>query len=327
VTDSAPKQRSRWPLAVGAVVVLGAGITLWRATASEQPEQAKTFGHVYVPMLSSLAAPPSLPKCGDGMVLIDRATFAMGGDGTEESPIHKLTLGPFCIDKTEVSAKQYRACVAAGKCEEHKDALWQGIEDDDKKRHNPNCTLGLSDREDHPVNCVSWTDADAYCAWAGKRLPSEPEWELAARGAEGRVRPWGDAAPDATHVNVCDLKCREIFWHGSTDSEVMFDGDDGFGATAPVGHYPGGASPYGVLDMAGNVGEWTADWFTPYEGSLTPVEDPKAPAEPAENPRRVARGGSFLTYDANKIISTNRAPWSVDRRMATLGFRCASGVK
>jgi formylglycine-generating enzyme required for sulfatase activity/tRNA A-37 threonylcarbamoyl transferase component Bud32 len=324
VADAPARTRSRWPLAaIAAAVVVGGAITIARGVGSEEPDEAKTFTHLYAPMLSSIAAAPTAPTCPEGMVLVARGTFSMGSDAADEGPIHKVTIGPYCIDKTEVTAARYAECVGAGKCEARTEASWKGIDEEDKKRNNPFCTFGKPDMAEHPINCVEWADADAYCRWAGKRLPSEAEWEFAARGGDGRALPWGDAAPTTKHLNACDLSCRDHFGGGQKTWDVLFEENDGHVGPAPVASFPAGASPSGALDMAGNVQEWTADWFVPYEGSLTPVEDPEPAPEPPENGRRVARGGSFLSYATNYVSTSNRFSTARDKRAATVGFRCA----
>lgn len=134
-----------------------------------------------------------------------------------------IELPTFLIDRTEVTVGQYSACVEAGACS--------------APNTRNDCNFGASGRRDHPVNCVDWEQARAYCAWAGKRLPTEAEWEKAARGVDGRRYPWGDEGPTPTRANLSGAH-------------------DGFSATSPVGRFLAGASPFGALDMLGNVSEW-----------------------------------------------------------------------
>ena len=150
----------------------------------------------------------------------------------EEKPGREVSLSAYSIERTEVTVGQYSAYVADGRC---------GAPDAGGDSHN----WGRSGREPHPVNGVSWNDAAAYCAWLGRRLPTEAEWEKAARGTDGRVYPWGNAATSCARA-------------------VMGSGKRigcGKGTTAPVGSKRSGASPYGALGMAGNVWEWTAGWY------------------------------------------------------------------
>jgi formylglycine-generating enzyme required for sulfatase activity len=155
------------------------------------------------------------------MVSVEAGSFSMGtGAGTPTST------GAFTIDRTEVTSRAYGECVSAGAC--------------DPTRSGRGCNLGEPGREEHPVNCVNFTQAKAYCAWAGKRIPTGAEWEKAARGTSGQPYPWGEEPPS------CDLL-------------VMRAPDCGTEGTAPVGSLSAGASPYGARDMMGNVWEWTED--------------------------------------------------------------------
>ncbi len=169
----------------------------------------------------------------------------------EEKPAHSVTLDAFWIDRTEVTNGQYRQCVEAGACEEP--TCWD------------NADLNAPDQ---PVVCVTWDDAQAYAGWAGGRLPTEAEWEKAARGTDGRLYPWGENVPD----------CQTANFKGCV------------GRTPTVGSQPGGASPYGALDMAGNAWEWVADWYDETYHGDAPVQNPQGPAS---GERRVLRGGSF----------------------------------
>jgi formylglycine-generating enzyme required for sulfatase activity len=197
------------------------------------------------------------PADGAEMVFVPAGQFQMGSTdadsdaGDEEKPAHNVTLDAFWIDKTEVTNEQYRQCVEAGACEEP--SCWD------------NADLNAAAQ---PVVCVTWDDAHAYAEWAGGRLPTEAEWEKAARGTDGRLYPWGESAPDCQRAN--------------------FKGCSG--RTSTVGSYPTGASPYGALNMAGNVWEWVSDW---YEETYYSDAPPNNPQGPGSGERRVVRGGSF----------------------------------
>ena len=183
-------------------------------------------------------------RSADGveMVYVPVGKFLMGSTdadrlaGDDEKPQHIAYLDAYWIDKTEVTNAQYRRCVEAGVCqvprvmESH---TWE----------EPSSYGDLSMAE-HPVVHVNWNDARTYCEWAGVRLPTETEWEKAARGSDGRVYPWGSTWDDR-RLNFCDKRC--------VYSDPSVETDDGYHRTAPVGNYPTGASPYGVLDMAGNA--------------------------------------------------------------------------
>lgn len=191
---------------------------------------------------------------GSLMITIPAGQFTMGskyGD-LEEQPVHKVYLDSYEIGKYEVTVKQYRAfCEATG-------------------RQMPKApTWGWKDN--HPIVNVTWADADAYCKWAGGRLPTEAEWEKAARGTDARVYPWGNK------------------W----DRNKCANGVLGLTSTVPIGNYPKGASPYGCMDMAGNAWEWCADWYGEDYYRMSPSRNPKGPAG-GEYP--VLRGGCWYSH-------------------------------
>jgi formylglycine-generating enzyme required for sulfatase activity len=258
------------------------------------------------------------------MVPVPAGMFRMGSpDGTgdtDEHPQHEVTLSVYCIDKTEVTVKAYAACVAAKGCSAAPLTVsWSGVSADDVKRYSRFCNR--EDRPDHPMNCVDWNQAAAYCTWAGKRLPTEAEWEYAARGTDGRAYPWGNEAPAATRLNACGSECvamarREL----NLDWKKMYDASDGWETTAPVGSFPADASPYGALDMAGNVVEWTADWYGPY--SAAAVTNPRGAKS---GTFRVLRGGAWNSTGAGHVLAANRHWDGASDRLNDVGFRCARG--
>ena len=187
----------------------------------------------------------------DRMVLIPGGEFIMGSDsqedgkpgydyGVDEEPRHKVYLKPFYIDKYEVAIGEYRGFLKATGRE------WFG-DSDIPEGYLPELSYNLPDIDPYPANYISWHDADDYCRWKGKRLPTEAEWEKAARGTDGRLYPWGNEF-DFNKANV------------STSQSFETD-------TKYVKSYENGKSPYGVLNMTGNVWEWTLDWYKPYPGS------------------------------------------------------------
>jgi formylglycine-generating enzyme required for sulfatase activity len=207
-----------------------------------------------------------------------------------EQPLHTVTLSAYSIDKYEVTNVRYKACVDAGGCTAPGSVnSWT---------RSP--YYGTSTYADYPVLNVDWFQANAFCAWAGKRLPTEAEWEKAARGSsDTRKYPWGDSAPDCTKTNY-DYSC--------------------VGDTNRVGFYPSGASPYGVMDMAGNVVEWVNDWYYWDYYSVSPGVNPQGPAT---GRYRVLRGGSWYS-DGYNVRSANRA-WGLDgpdHWRYGYGFRC-----
>ncbi len=242
---------------------------------------------------------------GMEMVYVPAGVFWMGseegeGDG-DEHPRHEVYLEGYWIDRYEVTNGQYERCVAAGKCS--------------PPSQNGSYTRGsyYGDEQyaDYPVIYVNWEQARRYCEWAGGRLPSEAEWEKAARGTDERRYPWGDEF-DCRKGNFDDEQ--------QDDSYVVPGGPncDGYIDTAPVGSYPAGASPYGVLDMVGNVWEWVADWYGGNYYDNSPREDPRGPESGVY---RVARGGSW-SYDDN-VRAALRLWNEPSNSNRVFGFLCA----
>jgi formylglycine-generating enzyme required for sulfatase activity len=210
----------------------------------------------------------------------------------------------FCIDRTEVTVAAYARCVAAAHCEAAPltvNASWVGA--GDATAWSQFCNGNREDRARHPVNCVDWDDANAYCRWAGKHLPTGADWQRAAQGDDGRTYPWGNDPPGPQRLNACGTECAALSQRvvGKV-MPAMFDGDDGSPTTAPVGSYPAGASHYGVVDMAGNVWEWVAD---------------------RHGDSRQYRGGGWLTYQLENVSVAHPLADSPALRLNTLGFRCA----
>jgi sulfatase modifying factor 1 len=254
-----------------------------------QPPVASTS-----PLLPQPPAPASQPVrgCATNQIAIPGGTFWMGSeDGdSNEKPVHKVTLSPYCIDKTEVTVAAYRECVRAGECRPASTSKF--------------CTWGEAGHEQHPLNCVDWNQAKAYCEWMGGRLPTEAQWEFAARGNDGRKYPWGNENPSPSRLN-------------------MGGKQDGWEATAPVGSYPLGASPFGVLDMAGNVWEWTADRYESY--SAAPQKAPQGTQLSAS--LRVNRGGGWISTAPSRVRVAVRLWNDPSDRLNDLGFRCARGAQ
>ena len=262
--------------------------------------------------------------CPPGMVRVPASKFFMGSDenGAEpdEKPVHQVVLSAFCIDATEVTTAAYKTCSDRGDCRRASQSNeWPGMTEAERAAYDPLCNgRAPEDRAQHPVNCVTWEMADVFCRAVGKRLPTEAEWEHAARGSDGRRYPWGDAAPTATLVNACGAECATFSKRNHLAStHPLLEQDDGFSATAPVGSFPKGASPYGAVDMAGNVAEWVADGYASYAAGA--VTDPK----PAEGADRVVRGGAWNASRAAWLMPTHRFHVPGDTRSHGIGFRCA----
>jgi formylglycine-generating enzyme required for sulfatase activity/serine/threonine protein kinase len=262
--------------------------------------------------------------CPWGMVPVPAGTFQMGspeGEGdTDEHPPHEVTLPPYCIDRTEVTVAAYAECAAAGGCRAAQlTTNWANFTMEQLKRGNRLCNG--TDRPDHPINCVDWDQAAAYCTWKGKRLPTEAEWEYAARGNDRRLYPWGNEAPSATRLNACGSECvalvKFVFF---SKLVMMYPDNDGWETTAPVGSYPGGQSPFGALDMVGNVREWMADWYGDY-----PKLAKTDPQGPSTGTSRVSRGGGWSLVDVAKARAADRDWPDPMLRAIDLGFRCARG--
>jgi formylglycine-generating enzyme required for sulfatase activity len=227
------------------------------------------------------------------MVCVPEGEFQMGASVTWQGPIRQVTLSTYFIDRDHVTVEDYAACLEAGACT-------PAVSDSD-------CNGAVAGREQHPINCVDWFQADAYCLWRDKRLPTEAEWEKAARGTDARTFPWGEATP------TCE---RAVMNAGS-------GAGCGSGGTMPVGSKsPAGDSPYGATDMAGNVWDWTADW---YADSYDPTElvDPTGPTAPGQRNTKSQRGGDYLSGALPFLRATYRVEDPQPTRSSYYGFRCA----
>jgi formylglycine-generating enzyme required for sulfatase activity len=206
-------------------------------------------------------------------------------------PVHAVYLDSYWIYQTEVTNRMYSQCVNAGFCN-------QPIKSGSKTRST---YFGDPTYDHYPVIFVDWYMANQYCQWAGGRLPTEAEWEKAARGNDQRLFPWGDQMPAPQLANI-----------------GLYVGD-----TTPVGSYPNGASPYGLLDMAGNVYEWVADWYSAEYYSISPANNPMGPSGPGTGKElRVVRGGN-LYWEAVFAISAYHDNWEPSLTGNDVGFRCA----
>ena len=301
------------------LVVIGSAVLALSACADKSPAAGPAGsaakapgGPATAPAVASAArapggpatAPVAAPAAGAApssmdiapMVEVPGGEFLMGskpdeGDkgDDEERPQRRVHVKTFHIDKLEVTVEQYRLCVAMRTC----------TPPDTKK----DCNWMVADRDKHPVNCVDHGQAEAYCRWAAKRLPTEAEWEKAARGADGRQYPWGNDLPTCdravSHSNV-GWGCGRL-------------------STWPVGSKPSGASPYGALDMAGNVREWVADRFQESYYKDAPARDPVGPSTGED---RVVRGGGWNLFPV-QLRAAHRSGVRPGQRYPYVGFRCA----
>jgi serine/threonine-protein kinase len=232
------------------------------------------------------------------MVFVPAGEFTMGSDdgGPNEQPVHQVYLDGYWIDVYEVSNAQYKKCVDAGRCK-------PPVTSTSARRPS---YFGNPEFDNYPVTYVGWDDGKAYCEWVGKRLPTEAEWEKAARGTDARVYPWGNEW-DGTKANV---------------EQRVAD-------TTAVGSYPAGASPYGALDMAGNVWEWVSDWYDSTYYARSPSRNPMGPSS---GQYRTLRGGGWVTdYYFSRTTMRYDFTYPTFRydfyypsfRYDFVGFRCA----
>ncbi|MBI4725791.1 formylglycine-generating enzyme family protein [candidate division TA06 bacterium] len=258
---------------------------------------------------------PEVVNQKDSSVLIEipAGSFIMGSnDYDDEKPIHTVYLDKYYIGKYEVTVGQFRKFVNAtgyktdaeksGGAYVYTGGSWQQKADANWK--NPY----FSQNDNSPVVCVSWNDAKAYCDWAGLRLPTEAEWEKAARGTDGRSYPWGNGWDG----NKCN--------HGKVSSPYT-DASDGYEYTSPVGSFSSGVSPYGAYDMAGNVWEWCSDWYGENYYGSSPSNNPTGPSS---GDSRVLRGGSFGSYANDSVCRVAARIYNLpDYRTNYYGFRIA----
>ena len=258
------------------------------------------------------ACDPVVGDCVGVMADVPAGVFRMGCNGAlhwwecqpDEEPRHEVTLSAYRIDMVEVTVDAYARCVAAGSCTVP--GTWDS-----------HCNWGADGKGQHPVNCMTWFDAKGYCAWAGKRLCTEAEWEKAARGgcevvSEGNCSgmtpdyPWGDESPTCTYA--------------------VMPSYGGFGcgldSTWPVGSKPLGASPYGALDMAGNLWEWVYDQYSPTYYAVSPSSNPHGPAS---GTGRTIRGGGY-SADGDGMRAAGRDFEVPTASFIYLGFRCCKAA-
>jgi formylglycine-generating enzyme required for sulfatase activity len=335
---SFPKILLAIPFAVGALVALffvlrdkpqaGSGVaSAGTGTGTSAAPIAGASGSA-----SSSGATVAPGACPMGMIAIPGGGMFMGARDlvafADAKPPHRVQISAFCLDKTEVTVAAYQACVDKGSCERALDHVsWPNVTDAQKKKYSGFCNAGKADKGTHPINCVAWAMADNYCRQAGERLPTEAEWEYAARGSSQKKYPWGDDPPSAKFLNACGSECAEHWKKAENETrKTMFEESDGHVGTAPVGSFPAGASAHGVLDLAGNVWEWTSDFYEPYAetDANNPPVDPKGPPK---GDKRVLRGGDYLGSEPDWSRPSYRWKTDPDTYNHAIGFRCAASAQ
>jgi eukaryotic-like serine/threonine-protein kinase len=322
-------QPAWWLGGVAALIALGVAgfVLLGRSSPDAASPSSPEVSAAQVAVAPS-AAPSAAAtlSCPSGMVLIPAGQFFMGSElkdaPANQKPSHNVSLGAFCIDLYEVTAKQYRECSDVGKCRRATPEVdWPSITAADKKTYSALCTIADPQKAEHPINCLNWDMASTYCKSNDKRLPTEAEWEYATRGPDGRVYPWGDDPPTAQHLNGCGTEC--LAWARQNKVAPQFPGalyeaDDGFPTTAPVGQFPAGRSRFGPYDVVGNVWEWVADWQADYREG-----DQKDPTGPASGEKRVIRGGAWNGSFPEWLHPSFRYAQDPKAQSHGVGFRCS----
>jgi len=254
---------------------------------SKTPELSLTPAEALTPLVTPLYT-EIIDANGVEMVLIPAGTFTMGSNkgDVDEKPVHEVDLSAFYLDKYEVTNTLYKACVDAGVCQQPTD-----ISSPTRSSY-----YGNPEFDDHPVIYVNWNMAKAYCEWRGARLPTEAEWEKAARGVDKRTYPWGEG-----------ISCSQANYR------------DCVGDTKVVGSFQEGASPYGAYDLAGNVWEWVMDWYSEGYYSISTGTNPHGPDS---GTYRIVRGGAW-DFPGQYVSSTDRFWGTPQSASANFGFRCA----
>ena len=265
-------------------------------------------------------SPTKITDDGSTMILIPAGQFQMGGQEEDvadqpdgrlltyhaERPVHTVHVSTYYIDKHEITNSQYRQFLEAAA---NGETRWDHTDQPADRGHEQRYVTDDLSGDDQPAVGLNWYDAYAYCNWAGKRLLTEAEWEYAARGGEGvRKYPWGQDAPNADG----------IWWANYRPSDGARA--DGHRWSAPVGSYPDGVSPFGVMDMSGNAEEWVQDWYSVNYYRMT--EGAEDPAGPLNGRKKVIKGGSYEA-PVHQIRIAMRLYGRPHDKGPRLGIRCA----
>ena len=257
----------------------------------------------------------------DNMVIIPGGWFKMGCQGAlqsycleNENPAVKVYINPFHLDITEVTVKDYWKCANSGQCE-------NPTKERMHKLHDAAFNHNKSTKQDHPMNGVTWSEADNYCRVNGKRLPTEAEFEYALRGGlPDQTFPWGEAIPASPEFgNYLDLSAQETSEQLAIHNKDNQSVDDGYAYTAPICSYR--KNSFGLCDISGNVTEWCEDYFNPNWYSEMP--DKTNPVNPEPSKHRVTRGGDWHHEVGRSIRSSKRGHYPPDFSTFYIGFRCA----
>ncbi len=297
-----------WALAGAFILIIVSGCSEEVNQANQPDPETPTSETTNFPSLTDTPEHTSTPELGIGstltrqvdgmtMVYVPFGEFQMGSDNgnPDEQPVHLVYLDAYWIDQMEVTNAQYALCVEAGTC------TIRSIDSFTRSDYFHSAVYA-----NYPVVNISWNDANNYCHWAGGSLPTEAQWEKAARGIDGYIYPWGNTAPSSDLTN-----------YGNT-----------VGDTVEVGSNPDDVSPYMVFDMAGNVFEWVADWYAVDFYTQSPYSNPTGHASstgPATEQRRVLRGGSWFNTDSY-LRTTSRFRDIPDMRGSTYGIRCVINI-
>jgi formylglycine-generating enzyme required for sulfatase activity len=335
----APREasRSRAPIfaALGAVGVLAIGGVAWLLTRTDGGDRVGAAGDdaskapvaaASGPAEADDAAMVPAGPCPGDMVLVEGGSYFMGVDSPDPllaaaAPSHKVDVASFCLDRHEVTVAEFHRCSDPGECKRpFLKSHWADPADEadvEAAAFASLCNEGREGVADHPINCVTWEQADGFCRFRGARLPTEIEWERAARGGDGRPYPWGDASPGPERLNACGSECLAWFRFSKVGLDAgMFAASDAHVETSPVGSFPQGQGKGGLDDLAGNVAEWTADPFTAHPGGTLSALVPEG--------SRVVRGASIHGTSVAEVDPAYRRPVPESWHPHDVGFRCAA---